>query len=160
MCYSSFLRINALHHRFHRNLWFDVSLNQLFPAPGNQAGTRPHQKQTNRIKFYATCHRIKTFFAFPSCCQALGGKFLRKLLLSVPVTDDSGETCVFQKLIFPHPAGFSEIMEPIIILIYLTMLASAHQLIMSLFCENHKKVVTWKDCWIPFGPDLRDACFE
>ena len=42
----------------------------------------------------------KTFPSRP--VRQCGRKFPRKLLLSVPVTDDSAETCVFQKLIF-HP---------------------------------------------------------
>ena len=42
----------------------------------------------------------KTFPSRP--VRQCGRKFPRKLLLSVPVTDDSRKTCVFRKLIF-HP---------------------------------------------------------
>ena len=42
----------------------------------------------------------KTFPSPP--VRQCGRKFPRKLLLSVPVTDDSRKTCVFRKLIF-HP---------------------------------------------------------
>ena len=48
------------------------------------------------------CHlsSAKTFPSRP--VRQCGRKFPRKLLLSVPVTDDSRKTCVFRKLIF-HP---------------------------------------------------------